>query len=185
MERIAKRNPATIGEKEAKRTRAFYARTAKRNPAYAGRLFDYRTGEDCGAATAAQVRASKAAAKRDGGAGVIVVNMRSVFAEASPSKARETYPFAKPAKRNPGPPPADFYTASSAVGSAARAVMHADQRCFAPDSVEALADASAKYLTAAALVKQLDGRKRSTRGLSRQLTELSGVLSILRSRRSR
>ena len=76
---------------------------AKRNPAYAGRLFDYKTGDDCGPATAAQVRASKAAAKRDGGAGVIVVNMRSVYAEASPKKARETYPFAKPAKRNPVP----------------------------------------------------------------------------------
>jgi hypothetical protein len=77
------------------------ASKAKRNPAYAGRLFDYKTGADCGPATAAQVRASKAAAKRDGGAGVIVVNMRSVFAEASPSKAREVYPLAKPAKRNP------------------------------------------------------------------------------------
>jgi len=71
----------------------------KANPAYAGRLFDYKTGDYVGPATAAQVRASKAAAKRDGGAGVIVVNMRSVWAEESPKKA----------KRNPSNSQSAYY----------------------------------------------------------------------------
>ena len=43
------------------------------------RLTDYKTGSDVGPATRAQLAASRAAAKRDGGAGVIVVRGQRVY----------------------------------------------------------------------------------------------------------
>ena len=54
------------------------ASKSRRHP---GRLFDYATGDYVRPATAAEVRASKAAAKVDGGAGVLTINGRRVWAE--------------------------------------------------------------------------------------------------------
>jgi hypothetical protein len=44
-----------------------------------GTLTDYKTGASLRPATAAEAKASKAAARRDGGAGVIAVDGRSCF----------------------------------------------------------------------------------------------------------
>ena len=51
------------------------------NNASTATLHDYKTGEAIRPATAAELAASIEAAKTDGGAGVIVVDGRSVYAQ--------------------------------------------------------------------------------------------------------
>ena len=56
--------------------------TATVNPAAdAGTLYDYDTAEPVRAATPAELAESEAAARRDGGAGVIEVDGRSCYAQ--------------------------------------------------------------------------------------------------------
>jgi hypothetical protein len=58
-----------------------------------GSLYDYKTGERLGPATAAQLAESITAAKQDGGAGVISVDGRSCFVIGEGPSSSEALPW--------------------------------------------------------------------------------------------